>query len=103
MNERVFQMRLVELKQSVNRGMKKAFGSWDISISAWFACGSREGSVCLHKELGTNCDLTKLAWGQCHLTPYEASPRRGGGKATWIVHLILPLEKDEERAWPWGC
>lgn len=31
-NESAFQMRQVELKQSVNREMKKAFGSWDTSV-----------------------------------------------------------------------
>ena len=84
-----------------NGEMKKAFESWDTSVSAWFAGGNKECSAWLHKEPGTNCDLKKLAQGQCHITLNEASPGKGGGKATWIVHLILHLEQEAERALPW--
>lgn len=80
-----------------NREMKKAFGSWDTSASAWIACGTKECYAWLHKEPGTNCDLKRLAQGQCHIT----SMRPVLGKATRIVYLILHLEQEAERAWPW--
>ena len=45
MNESVFSSEAGGIETVSNGEMKKAFGSWDTSASAWFACGTKECSA----------------------------------------------------------